>query len=258
MGYSGPAAVSTAPAKVLLIEDDARLAERTAEYLQGHEMLVEIAGDGERGLQRAEAGGFDVVLLDLMLPRLDGLEVCRRLRQRSKVPVIMLSARSEEIDRVLGLELGADDYLPKPYSPRELVARIRAVLRRAAPSPAPAPAPAEPPQLRRLGPVVVDRARRRVEVAGATCELTAHQFDLLWLLAEAAGEVLSREQLHLRLRALRGQPPAPYDPSVDRSIDVQLSKIRSTLGAADPRAAGMIRTVRGVGYVLDERAEEPA
>jgi DNA-binding response OmpR family regulator len=245
---------------VLLIEDDARLAERTAEYLQGHEMQVEVAGDGERGLQRAEAGGFDVVLLDLMLPRLDGLEVCRRLRQRSRVPVIMLSARSEEIDRVLGLELGADDYLPKPYSPRELVARIRAVLRRAAPSPAPTPtaAPAEPPQTRRVGPVVVDRARRRVEVAGAACELTAHQFDLLWLLAEAAGEVLSREQLHQRLRALRGQPPAPYDPSVDRSIDVQLSKIRSTLGAADPRAAGMIRTVRGVGYVLDERSEDPA
>lgn len=241
-----------APAKVLLIEDDARLAERTAEYLQGHEMQVEIAGDGELGLQRAQAGGFDVVLLDLMLPRLDGLEVCRRLRQRSAVPVIMLSARSEEIDRVLGLELGADDYLPKPYSPRELVARIRAVLRRAA------PAPADPPQTRRCGPVVVDRVRRRVEVAGVACELTAHQFDLLWLLAEATGEVLSREQLHQRLRALRSQPPAPYDPSVDRSIDVQLSKIRSTLGAADPRAAGLIRTVRGVGYVLDDRPEDPA
>ncbi len=252
--------MSTAPVKVLLVEDDARLAERTAEYLQGHEMQVEIAGDGERGLQRAEAGGFDVVLLDLMLPRLDGLEVCRRLRQRSRTPVIMLSARSDEIDRVLGLELGADDYLPKPYSPRELVARIRALLRRTAPvAPPPPPAPAaEPPQVRRCGPLVVDRARRRVEVSGAACELTAHQFDLLWLLAEAAGEVLSREQLHMRLRALRAQPPAPYDPSVDRSIDVQLSKIRGTLGAAEPRAAGLIRTVRGVGYVLDEAAEAPA
>jgi two-component system response regulator RstA len=237
------------PAKVLLIEDDARLAERTAEYLQGHDMQVEVAGDGEQGLARALAGGFDVVLLDLMLPGLDGLSVCRRLRERSPVPVIMLSARSEEIDRVLGLELGADDYLPKPFSPRELVARIRAVLRRAVAAP---PAPQDPPTTRRCGPLVVDRARRKIEVSGAACELTSHQFDLLWLLAESAGQVVSREQLHTRLRALRAQPPAPYDPSVDRSIDVQLSKIRAILGAADPAAAALIRTVRGVGYVLED------
>ncbi|HEY8377813.1 MAG TPA: response regulator transcription factor [Nannocystis sp.] len=234
------------PAKVLLIEDDVRLAERTAEYLQGHELAVEIAADGELGLARALSGEFDVILLDLMLPRLDGLEVCRRLRQRSAVPVIMLSARSEEIDRVLGLELGADDYLPKPYSPRELVARIRAVLRRAL---APPDAPAD---VLRCGPLTVDRARRKVDVGGTTCELTAHQFDLLWLLLEARGQVLSREQLYQRLRALRSQAPAPYDPSVDRSIDVQLSKIRATLSAADPAAAGLIRTIRGVGYVLDD------
>lgn len=233
------------PAKVLLIEDDARLAERTAEYLRAHEFQVELAGDGELGLQRALSGEHDVVLLDLMLPRLDGLEVCRQLRQRSPVPVVMLSARSEEIDRVLGLELGADDYLPKPYSPRELVARIRAVLRRGA------HAPEGAGQVRRCGPVVVDRARRRVEASGVVCELTAHQFDLLWLLVEAAGQVLSREQLHQRLRALRGDPPGAYDPSVDRSVDVQLSKIRSALAAADPAAAALIRTVRGVGYVLD-------
>jgi DNA-binding response OmpR family regulator len=237
------------PAKVLLIEDDVRLAERTAEYLQGHELSVEIAGDGELGLARALSGEFDVILLDLMLPRLDGLEVCRRLRQRSMLPVIMLSARSEEIDRILGLELGADDYLPKPYSPRELVARIRAVLRRAVAS------PEGPSSTLRCDPLVVDRARRRVEVAGAPCELTAHQFDLLWLLLEAKGQVLSREQLHQRLRALRGQPPGTYDPSVDRSIDVQLSKIRGTLAAVDARAASLIRTVRGVGYVLDDAPE---
>ncbi|MCY1007767.1 response regulator transcription factor [Nannocystis pusilla] len=240
------------PAKVLLIEDDVRLAERTAEYLQGHELAVEIAGDGETGLTRALSGEFDVILLDLMLPRLDGLEVCRRLRQRSALPVIMLSARSEEIDRILGLELGADDYLPKPYSPRELVARIRAVLRRAVPS------PEGPTSTLRCGPLVVDRARRRIEVAGAACDLTAHQFDLLWLLLEARGQVLSREQLYQRLRALRGQSPGAYDPSVDRSIDVQLSKIRGTLAAADARAAGLIRTVRGVGYVLDDAPEGAA
>lgn len=241
------------PVRVLLIEDDARLAERTAEYLQGHELQVEIAADGELGLQRALDGAFDVVLLDLMLPRLDGLEVCRRLRQRSRVPVIILSARSDDIDRVLGLELGADDYVPKPFSPRELLARIRALLRRCAPA---APEAEGPPL--RCGPLVVDRTRRRAEVGQVACELTAHQFDLLWLLLSARGQVLSREQLHQRLRALRQQAPAPYDPSVDRSVDVQLSKIRAALAAADPSAAGLIRTVRGVGYVLDDAPEGPA
>jgi DNA-binding response OmpR family regulator len=238
------------PRRVLLVEDDARLAERTAEYLQGHEFVVEIAGDGELGLSRALSGEHDVVLLDLMLPRRDGLSVCRELRQRSAVPVLMLSARSEEIDRVLGLELGADDYLAKPFSPRELVARIRAVLRRgAAAGPATGTAPASTNQ-RRCGPLSVDRDRHRASVEGVACELTAYQFDLLWILAGAPDQVLSREQIYQQLRALRGEPPADFDPSVDRSIDVHLSKIRAALAAAHPSGAGLIRTLRGVGYML--------
>ena len=241
------------PLRVLLVEDDARLAERTAEYLQGHDFIVEVAGDGELGLRRALSGEHDVVLLDIMLPRRDGLSVCKELRQRSAVPVLMLSARSEEIDRVLGLELGADDYLAKPFSPRELVARIRAVLRRGAPSspatPGAASTPTTPNQ-RRCGPLTIDRDRHRASVEGTPCELTAYQFDLLWILAGAPEQALSREQIHQRLRTLRGEAPADFDPAVDRSIDVHLSKVRASLAAADPGGAGLIRTLRGVGYML--------
>ena len=237
------------PRRVLLVEDDTRLAAHTAEYLQDHDFRVEIAADGELGLARALSGEHDVVLLDLMLPRLDGLAVCKALRQRSAVPVLMLSARSEEIDRILGLELGADDYLAKPFSPRELVARIRAVLRRGLSAGAGNPA-GNQPGIRRCGPLLIDRERHRVSVEGETCELTAYQFDLLWLLAGAPDQVLAREQIHQRLRALRGEPAGEFDPAVDRSIDVHLSKVRAALAAAHPAGANLIRTLRGVGYML--------
>ena len=255
------------PLRVLLVEDDARLAERTAEYLQGHDFVVEVAGDGELGLTRALSGEHDVVLLDIMLPRRDGLSVCKELRQRSAVPVLMLSARNEEIDRVLGLELGADDYLAKPFSPRELVARIRAVLRRGAVTSATsatsttpatsATSTSAPPgsgapaaNQRRVGPLTIDRDRHRASVEGTACELTAYQFDLLWILAGAPEQVLSREQIHQRLRAMRGEAPGDFDPAVDRSIDVHLSKVRAALAAANSSGAGLIRTLRGVGYML--------
>ncbi|MBL4687453.1 MAG: response regulator transcription factor [Nannocystaceae bacterium] len=230
--------------KILLIEDDARLAERTAEYLRSHDAAVEIVGDGTSGLARALAGEHDIVLLDLMLPGMDGLQVCKSLRQKkSTVPVIMLTARGEEIDRVVGLELGADDYLSKPFSPRELLARIRAVLRRHNTTETPA-------ALLEEGPLVIDRDRRVATVRDNAMELTAYQFDLLWAMAEGAGKVLSREQLHNRVRELRGEAPAEFDPAVDRSIDVHMSKVRGAIAAADDTAKGLIRTVRGVGYVL--------
>jgi DNA-binding response OmpR family regulator len=238
--------------RILLIEDDDRLAERTAEYLQTHKAQVEIVGDGDRGLERAAAGEHDIVLLDLMLPGIDGLELCRKLRQRSKVPVIILSARGEEIDRIVGLEVGADDYLPKPFSPRELLARIRAVLRRHAAS------GDTNTQLLTVGPLEIDRTRRVATVLGKPCELTAYQFDLLWVLASQAERVLSRNQLHAQVRALRGETPQEFDPTVDRSIDVHLSKVRQSLAAADEAVGtNLIKTIRGVGYVLSPEASAP-
>lgn len=236
--------------RILLIEDDDRLAERTAEYLQSHAAQVEIVGNGDEGLERAASGEHDIVLLDLMLPGIDGLELCRKLRQRSKVPVIMLSARGEEVDRIVGLEVGADDYMPKPFSPRELLARIRAVMRRHV--------GASTGEVLIIGPLEIDRTRRIATVAGKSCELTAYQFDLLWVLTSQAERVLTRVQLHGQLRALRGEPPQEFDPAVDRSIDVHLSKIRQSLANTDPSGANLIKTVRGVGYVLSPEASEAA
>ena len=233
--------------RLLLIEDDARLAEHTAESLRDHDAEVEIVADGAVGLERAAAGEHDLVLLDLMLPGLDGLEVCKQLRQRSSIPVIMLTARGDEIDRVVGLEIGADDYLPKPFSPRELLARIRAVLRRNA-----GHSDAADAQRVEIGPLQIDRDRRTAQVGETALELTAYQFDLLWVLARGAGKVLSREQLHANVRQLRGEPAIEFDPAVDRSIDVHMSKVRGALSSVDARAKTLIRTIRGVGYVLSD------
>ena len=232
--------------RVLLIEDDSVLAARTAEYLREHEADVDLVGDGPSGLECARLGQHDIVLLDLMLPGLSGLELCRELRRQSNVPVIMLSARGEEVDRVVGLEIGADDYLPKPFSPRELLARIRAVLRRRV--------DLAPGKEIRVGLLTMDRARRVTWYAGQPCDLTPHQFDLLWVLAQAAGRVLSRAEIHQAMLRLRGEPAnTDFDPAVDRSIDVHLSKVRQSLASADAAAATMIRTIRGVGYVLSDR-----
>jgi DNA-binding response OmpR family regulator len=240
---SAPARWHNALVRILLIEDDQRLAERTAEYLRGHDAEVEIVGDGETGLRRALDQEHDIILLDLMLPGLDGLEVCKRLRTTSAVPVIMLTARGDEVDRVVGLEIGADDYVPKPFSPRELLARIRAVLRRHA-------VPAAESATIAVDGLVIDRDRRVATFEDAPVELTAYQFDLLWVLASHRGRVMPRARLHTTVRELRNEPPSDFDPTVDRSIDVHLSKIRGALGAAAPDGDRLIRTIRGVGYVL--------
>ena len=233
--------------RVLLIEDDAKLAEHTAEYLRGHGAAVEIVADGALGLSRALAGEHDVVLLDLMLPGLDGLSVCQQLRRHGAVPVIMLTARGEEVDRIVGLEIGADDYMPKPFSPRELLARMRAVLRRGQG----AGSGANPRELR-VGVLSIDRERHVASFAGATLELTAFQFDLLWVLASAAGKVLTREQIYNDVRRLRGEPPASFDPAVDRSVDVHMSKIRAALTSAGPEGSSVVKTIRGVGYGIGD------
>ncbi len=226
-------------ARVLLIDDDNRLAEMLLEYLRGRGYSVEHRAEGGSGLALLAQQSFDAVILDVMLPDLEGFEVCRRIRARSQVPVLMLTARGDELDRIVGLELGADDYLPKPFNPRELLARLGAILRRTR---APAGAGADDPPPLRFGRLELDRAAREVRVDGARRELTGRQFDMLVLLAERAGRVQSREQI---MEALKGEE---WD-SVDRSIDVHISRIRNAI-EDDPRHPRFVQTVRGAGYVF--------
>jgi DNA-binding response OmpR family regulator len=234
-------AVSTTPILALLVEDDARLAALTKEYLEGHGVAVVHVADGRRGQEEALTGRYDAVLLDLMLPGKDGLEVCREIRARSDVPVLVLTARGEEADRVMGLELGADDYVAKPFSPRELLARIRAVVRRAKGRAGPVK------DLVRVGALVVDPAARRVTLRGREVALTGYEFALLEALARRAGRVLSREQL---MELARGSAEEAFD----RTVDVHVSRLRQKLGD-DPKHPRLIKTVRGAGYVLAGEAE---
>ena len=221
--------------RVLCIDDDVRLFDLLASYLGENGVHLEHAADGRKGLAALERGVFDAVLLDVMMPGIDGLEVCRRIREKSRIPVIMLTARGDETDRVVGLELGADDYVPKPFSPRELLARLRAVLRRTAAG------GGEPPLV--VGNVSVDLGAREVRVGGgAAVELTALEFDLLVALARRPGRVVPREVL--LEEAGRGDVTVS-----DRTVDVHVSHLRRKLGD-DPRAPRLIKTVRGVGYVL--------
>ena len=219
---------------ILLIEDDRRLAEMVSEYLGGAGFRVSVAGDGKTGLARLAAEAYDALVLDLMLPDTDGLEVCRQLRARSDIPVLMLTARGDAMDRVVGLEIGADDYLPKPFEPRELLARLRAILRRRV-----RPGPAG---VLRFGRLEIDRDGRRVRVEGAERTLTGHQFALLVALAERAGRVLSRESL---MDLVKGEELEAFD----RSIDVHVSRIRAAI-EDDPRRPRRLLTVRGAGYVF--------
>ncbi len=232
--------------RILIIDDDESLTAMLAEYLtdQGFE-----AATRARGLDGVEAivaeSGFDAVILDVMLPDIDGFEVCRRLRERSDVPIVMLTARGEETDRIVGLEIGADDYLAKPFSPRELLARIRAVLRRSGRVPA---SDSEAHASMRFGRLELDRAARIVRVDGEARTLTSHQFELLCLLAENAGRVLSRDQI---MQGLRGHALDAFD----RSIDNHVSRIRAAI-EADPRKPRRLLTVRGAGYVFARRQDD--
>ncbi len=223
--------------RLLLIDDDQKLARLLTEYLGGQGFEVTHASDGRRGLTLAEGPlGFDAILLDLMLPGLDGLSVCRKLRaDGSRVPVIMLTARGEETDRVVGLELGADDYLPKPFSPRELLARLRALMRRSQPS-------QEPGEPVRRGELVLDPRTREVTLRGEPVRVTTYEFELLRLLMLEAGRVMSRDRILDRLKG------AEFE-SFDRSIDVHVSRLRQKL-ERDPKEPRLIKTVRGVGYLL--------
>jgi DNA-binding response OmpR family regulator len=220
--------------RVLLIDDDARLYELLASYLSQNGFDVEGARDGGQGLAALAARPFDAVLLDVMMPGMSGLEACRRIREKSRIPILMLTAKGDETDRVVGLELGADDYISKPFSPRELLARLRAVLRRSGPEGA--------AERVTVGQVVVDLDGRQVTVAGQRVELTALEFDLLVALAKRAGRVVPREQL----LAHAGRADVVVG---ERTVDVHISHLRQKLGD-DPRTPRLIKTVRGVGYVM--------
>jgi DNA-binding response OmpR family regulator len=221
---------------VVYVEDDDRLGRLTAQYLATHAVDVRLVPRGDLAVAEVLRARPDVVLLDLMLPGSDGMEVCRALRERIDVPIIMVTARTEEADRVIGLEGGADDYVPKPFSSRELLARIRAQARRARGKAGP------PQQTIQVGEIVVDTARMTATLGGKVLPLTTFEFALLRALAERAGRVLGREQL---LELVHGSA----EDAFDRSIDVHVSRLRQKLGD-DPRNPRLLKTVRGVGYVL--------
>jgi DNA-binding response OmpR family regulator len=218
--------------RILIVDDDARLFELLESYLAQNGIVSESARDGVRALSLLGAGGYDAVLLDIMMPGMDGLSVLRKIRDDSDLPVIMLTAKGDETDRVVGLELGADDYLPKPFSPRELLARLRAVVRRAQAR--------EVRQKLSVSGVNVDLEGRRVERAGAAVELTGLEFDVLVALIQRAGRVVPRSAL----LELAGRNDVTVS---DRTVDVHVSHLRKKLGDDPPR---LIRTVRGVGYMF--------
>jgi DNA-binding response OmpR family regulator len=231
--------------RALLVDDDRDLGRLLTEYLLPHGVTLDHVEDGPRALARLDEQSFDVVLLDVMLPGADGFEVCRALRAKRDLPVIMLTARGDDGDRIVGLELGADDYVPKPFNPRELLARMRAVLRRARPNQA--------AEKITVGTIEIDVPAHRVLAAGEEVQLTSFELRVLVALARRAGETVPREEL---ASAVKGHP-APqttgpsegYDPTVDRSLDVHVSHLRQKLGD-DAREPKVIRTVRGVGYCL--------
>lgn len=221
--------------RLLLIEDDSRLAEMVGEYLGKAGFQVIHAEDGKRGLALHGREAVDAVILDLMLPDADGLDICRQIHARSDTPILMLTARGDPMDRIIGLEMGADDYLPKPFEPRELLARLRAILRRRRAGPAAA-------DVLRFGRLEIDRGSREVRLDGAPRPLTGYQFALLLALAERAGRVMSRDAL---MDLVKGEPIEAFD----RSIDVHVSRIRAAI-EDDPKKPRRVITVRGAGYVF--------
>lgn len=222
--------------RILMIEDDSSLSQMVSDYLSGFGMHLTIAPTIGDGREQLTTNHFDALLLDVMLPDGDGFDMCREVRATSDIPILMLTARGEDTDRIVGLELGADDYLPKPFNPRELVARLRAVLRRRQSS------PPTSDQLLRFGDLEIDRDARLLRIGGEERPLTGYQFDLLVTLAEHAGRVMSREAL---MDQVRGEELDAFD----RSIDVHISRIRAAI-EDDPKHPRRIVTVRGAGYVF--------
>jgi two-component system, OmpR family, response regulator CpxR len=225
---------------ILLVDDDSELCSLLKEFLTREGFAVQCEHEGHRGLTAALEPGVGLVVLDVMLPGIDGFEILRRLRQQSQVPVIMLTARGEDVDRIVGLELGADDYLPKPFNPRELAARIRAILRRYEPRPVPQPA-----SRIEVNGVTLDPATRQVTSNSQRVELTTFEFDILEMLMRGAGRVLSRDAL---MENFYNRKATPFD----RSIDMHISHLRKKLERGDD----LIKTIRGVGYQFCRTPEE--
>jgi two-component system phosphate regulon response regulator OmpR len=238
-----PHSITSVPSRVLLIDDDQRLTSMVGDYLRASGYEIHVAGSLADGRQALAQDSFDALVLDLMLPDGDGLDLCRELRSQARtrnLPLLMLTARGDATDRVIGLELGADDYLAKPFEARELLARIRALLRRSQPV-------AADDEVLRFGRLEIDLAQRQARLDGKACDMTAYQFDLLRVLSQSAGRVLTRDQI---MDALKGHPLEAFD----RSIDVHISRIRAAV-EDDPKAPKRILTVRGVGYVFARKQD---
>jgi two-component system, OmpR family, response regulator CpxR len=225
--------------KILLVDDDAELCSLMGEFLTREGFTVEFEHEGYHGLEKAAQPGVDLVVLDVMLPGIDGFEILRRLRQKSRTPVIMLTARGEDVDRIVGLELGADDYLPKPFNPRELAARIRAILRRYEARPASGSTRID------VNGVSLDGGTREVTSNGKRVELTTFEFDILEMLMRSAGRVLSRDALMENFYNRKAT-------AFDRSIDMHISHLRKKLANGD----SLIKTIRGVGYQFCRTPED--
>ncbi len=223
--------------RILVIDDDSELCSLLDEFLTREGYSVDFENEGRRGLERALKGEHDLIVLDVMLPGMDGFEILRRLRQHSKVPVIMLTARGEDVDRIIGLEIGADDYMQKPFNPRELSARIRAILRRIETKPAGGRI--------EVNGVVLDPGTREVFCEGQRIQTTTLEFDILEILMRSAGRVVSRDML---MEAMYNRKATPFD----RSIDMHVSHLRKKL--EDGRT--LIKTIRGVGYQFCTAGEE--
>jgi two-component system response regulator CpxR len=230
--------------KILIVDDDVELCDLVAEFLRPEGFDIEAVHDGQQGLARAVSGEHVLIVLDVMLPVINGLDVLRRLRAQTQVPVIILTARGDDVDRIVGLEIGADDYLPKPFNPRELLARIRAILRRSYQG----STDSGTGQKITIGEVTLDPASRTVRRAGEPVELTSVEFSLLEILMRAAGHVVTREQI---ASDVLGRKFMAYD----RSIDMHVSKVRRKLGP-QPDGDERIKTIRGVGYIYARPEEQ--
>lgn len=232
--------------RILVVDDDLDLSELLAKYLRREGFDVEMVHDGDAGVERALSGDYALIILDVMLPGLSGFDVLSSIRRKSGVPVLMLTARGDDVDRIVGLEMGADDYLPKPFNPRELIARIRAILRRARLEPAEALPPPAPERLT-VGDVELDKGTRMVTRNGEPLMLTTVEFDLLESLMRAAGQIVSREEL---VKSILGRNFTPYD----RSIDTHVSNLRKKLGHYLD-GIERIKTIRGIGYIYARPGE---